>query len=129
MLTNEEAKARANWLAPYKDSLLFPATSISIEVTGRDKPMCVQLLECIDIMATLLLCNKLHGNDIGKVRLCAERLLERAVDPHNRRFLREVIVSRLPDAQMRQKIRQMHEADAKAQKAMKRAGDWPDWMA
>lgn len=128
MASNTE-KARANWLAPYKDALLFPATSISIEVTGRDQPMCVQLLECIDIMVTLLLCNKLHGNDTGKVRLCAERLLERAVDPHNRRFLREVIAARLPDAQMRLKIRQMREADAKAQKAMKRAGDWPDWMA
>lgn len=34
----------------------------------------------------------------------------------------------LPDAQLRQKVRQMKEAEAKAQVAMKRAGDWPAWM-
>lgn len=120
--------ARAEWLKPYRKVLMFPATSISIEVTGREQPMCKQIAEAIDIMVTFMLCNKIHGNNKKAMQACARELMKRVKDRHNYYFLQEVSKAWLPDAQLRQKVRQMKEAEAKAQFAMKRAGDWPAWM-
>lgn len=89
-MADEDAKARAEWLKPYRKVLMFPATSISIEVTGREQPMCKQIAEAIDIMVTFMLCNKIHGNSKKAMQACARELMKRVKDRHNYHFLLEV---------------------------------------
>ena len=86
MTTSAEDRAKADWLRPYKDHLLFPATSIAIEVHGPEKKECRDISEAIDIIATLMLCMKEHGNGKAAIKSCARALHNRAVDIHNKVF-------------------------------------------
>lgn len=128
MTTTAEDRARADGLRPYKDHLLFPATSISIEVHGSDKPQCVGLSEAIDIMATLMLCMKEHGNDKDAIKSCARALHNRAEDIYNKVFLADVMKAFMPDAVIRTRVKELAQADWKAQRQMIREGVWPSWM-
>ena len=128
MTTSPEDRARANWLRPYKDALLFPATSISVEVHGRDKPECRAISEAIDIMVTLMLCMKEHGNDKAALKECARQLQQHTEDHYNLVFLRDVRLAFLPDANIRIRLKELAQADNKAQRQMIRDGVWPSWM-
>lgn len=128
MTTSAEDRAKADWLRPYKDHLLFPATSISIEVHGPGKPQCVGLSEAIDFMATLMLCMKEHGNDKAAIKSCARALHNRAVDIYNKVFLADVMKAFMPDAIIRTRVKELAQADWKAQRQMIRDGVWPSWM-
>lgn len=128
MTTTTEALARADWLRPYKDHLLFPATSISIEVHGSDKPQCVGQSEAIDIMATLMLCMKEHGKDKAALKECARQLQGHTEDMNNRVFLADIRLAILPDAVIRIRLKELAQADNKARRQMIRDDVWPSWM-
>ena len=128
MTASAEDLARSEWLRPYRNALLFPATSISIEVQGPEKPDCVAIAEAIDIMATLMLCMKEHGNDKDAIQSCAQALNRRVEDPYNKVFLTKVMTAFMPDAVIRTRVKELAQADWKAQRQMIREGVWPSWM-
>lgn len=128
MTTSAEDRAKADWLRPYKDHLLFPATSISIEVHGPEKKACRDIAEAIDMIVTLMLCMKEHGNDKAAIQSCARALNCRVEDPYNKVFLTKVMTAFMPDAIIRTRVKELAQADWKAQRQMIRDGVWPSWM-
>lgn len=119
---------RAEQVRPYKDALLFPATSIALAVEGAENPQCAGIEEAIDILTTLLLCMKVHGNIKAAIKTCARVLKNRTVDIHNNVFLSDVILAYMPDAVIRTRVREMTNQDMKSRKQMVRDGVWPAWM-
>lgn len=128
MTTSADDLAKADWLRPYKDHLLFPATSIAIEVHGPEKKECRDIAEAIDMIVTLMLCMKEHGNDKAAIKSCARELHNRAEDIHNKVFLADVMKAFMPDAVIRTRVKELAQADWKAQRQMIRDGVWPSWM-
>ena len=128
MTTSADDLAKADWLRPYKDHLLFPATSIAIEVHGPEKKECRDISEAIDMIVTLMLCMKEHGNEKAAIKSCARALHNRAVDIHNKVFLADVIKAFMPDAVIRTRVKEMAQQDWKSQRQMIREGVWPSWM-
>lgn len=128
MTTRAEDRAKADWLRPYKDHLLFPATSIAIEVHGPEKKECRDISEAIDMIVTLMLCMKEHGNDKAAIQSCARALNCRVEDPYNKVFLTKVMTALMPDAVIRTRVKEMAQRDWKSQRQMIREGVWPSWM-
>lgn len=120
--------SRADWLAPYAGDLLFPATSIAIEIEGPENPMCAPIAEALDFMVTLILCMRLHGNDKAALKACARLLHSRSTDVNNKVFLCDVMRAFMPDAVIRTRLKELAQQDNKAQRQMVRDGVWPEWM-
>ena len=112
----------------HRKALMLPATQLSLVEEGLEGKPAQMVAESMRLMSTLLLCQQIHNNSAKEVRDCAERLLSWAVHDDNKRFLRNVMMSPMPDGHVASRLRQMKVADDKAKKMMKRDGKWPEWM-